>query len=230
MAFRYSGEGWRVAHAIRTFGDQIMELRGHTDSYPVDGTLGDLAHSNRVSDHNPDANGIVRALDFYEHKLGFVDGVFETMRLARDPRVKYAIHDKRMFASYDAVGGPAWQWREYTGANGHVTHGHLSVLPTGDNDSRPFQLIEEDDMPLTGDDIRRIWEYAVPDEDDGLGTRGAVHALRQAWGYARKASIDAAVARRIAETSAGSSTPLTAAQIDAIADAVADEFAERLVG
>jgi hypothetical protein len=90
--------------------------------------------------------------------------------------------------------------------------------------------IKEDDMPLTADDIKKIWEYPVPDEDDGLGTRGAVHALRQAWGYARDASIDAAVARRIAETSAGSSTPLSPAQIAAIADAVADEFAERLTG
>jgi hypothetical protein len=159
MAFRYSGEGWRVAHAIRTFGEQIMALRGHTDSYPVDGTLGDLAHSSRVSDHNPDENGIVRALDFYEHKLGFVDEVFEAMRLARDPRVKYAIHDKRMFASYDAAGGPAWQWREYTGANGHVTHGHLSVLPTGDNDSRPFTVTNKENLMSISSWAQASWDW-----------------------------------------------------------------------
>jgi hypothetical protein len=110
-----------------------------------------------------------------------------------------------------------------TSCPGRNLHSQISTLNQSIN-------LKEENMPLTGDDIRRIWEYAVPDEDDGLGTRGAVHALRQAWGYARKASIDAAVARRIAETIAGSSTPLTAAQIDAIADAVADEFAERLTG
>jgi hypothetical protein len=89
------------------------------------------------------------------------------------------------------------------------------------------QAIQEDDMPLTTDDIRRIWEYAVPDEDDGLGTRGAVHALRQAWGYARKASIDAAIARQLAEAAA-TGINLTAEQIDAIADAVSLEVADDL--
>lgn len=44
------------------------------------------------------------------------------------------------------------------------------------------------DMPLSDDDIRRIWEYPVPDEDDGTGTRGAVHALRQAWKYSKQAA------------------------------------------
>jgi hypothetical protein len=219
MAFRYSGSGWRVAHAIRTFGDQIMALRGHTNSYPVDGTVGDLAHSNRVSDHNPDENGIVRALDFYEHKPGFVDEVFEVMRLARDPRVKYAIHDKRMFASYDAVGGPAWQWREYTGPNGHVTHGHLSVLPTGDNDSRPFQLIEEDDMATP----QEIWFHLISDPITGT-QRGAQALLAFARQDAYQAKVNSAVAVQLAREAAQGNT-LSDAQVEAIAAAVADGIA-----
>lgn len=145
MAFRYSGSGWRVAGSIQTFGNQIMGLRGYTWSHTVDGTLGDTAHSNRVSDHNPDPNGIVRALDFFEHEPDFVDGVFEAMRLARDPRLKYAIHDNRMFASYSNSNGPAWEWREYNGVNGHETHGHLSVVaePTAD-ETHPWDLGDTD--------------------------------------------------------------------------------------
>lgn len=128
MAFRYSGAGWRVAGSIKTFGDQIMAMRGHTNSYLVDGTLGDLAHSNRVSDHNPDDEGIVRALDFYEDKPDIVDQVAEALRLGRDPRLKYFIHDTRMFSSYPTSSVPAWTWRPYSGINGHINHGHLSVV------------------------------------------------------------------------------------------------------
>jgi hypothetical protein len=141
MAFRYSGSGWRVAGSVRVFGDQIMTIRGHTDSYPVDGTLGDTAHSNRTSDHNPDSAGVVRALDFFEHEAGFVDAVAEALRLGRDPRLKYFIHDRRMFASYQSIYGPPWEWREYTGDAGHRDHGHLSVVATNIADgTAPWQL------------------------------------------------------------------------------------------
>ena len=128
--FRYSGTGWRVAESIQTFGNQIMALRGNTDSYPTDGTLGDLAHSNRVSDHNPDPLGVVRAIDFHESSPGFVDEVAEQLRASRDPRLKYFIHDVRMFSSYATASRPAWAWGIYTGINGHVNHGHLSVVST----------------------------------------------------------------------------------------------------
>jgi hypothetical protein len=103
-------------------------------------------------------------------------------------------------------------------------HWQINVAPS---DCKNVTYDQEQEMPLTSDDIRRIWEYAVPDEDDGLGTRGAVHALRQAWGYARKASIDAAIARQLAQAAA-TGINLTAEQIDAIADAVSGEVADDL--
>lgn len=149
MAFRYQGSGWRVAHSLRTFGDQIMALRGHTNSYTVDGTLGDADHSNRVSDHNPDPNGIVRALDFYEWEPGRVDEVFERIQLAKDPRTKYVIHADRMFSSYPTSTYPAWTWRPYNGINGHENHGHLSVVADSRADQThpwPMPGQEGDDM------------------------------------------------------------------------------------
>lgn len=133
MGFRYSGQGWRVADSLKTFGDQIMALRGHSTSYAVDGTLGNLEHSNRTSDHNPDDNGIVRALDFYEDRPGRVDAVAEALRLSNDPRCRYFIHDKRIFfgSGYDNLRGrQPYEWFPYSGPNGHITHGHLSVVHT----------------------------------------------------------------------------------------------------
>lgn len=143
--FRYlgisDGVTWKVAPSIRTFGEQIMELRGTTKSYPTDGTLGDAAHSNRVSDHNPDEDGVVRAIDIHEVVAGQVDEVAEALRVSRDLRLKYFIHDDRMFSSYASGGIPAWTWRPYTGVNGHETHGHLSVVSGSiANSTAPWQI------------------------------------------------------------------------------------------
>jgi hypothetical protein len=130
--FRYQGNGWRVAESIEVFGNQIMQIRGTTASFPSDGTLGDADHQNRVSDHNPDDDGIVRAIDFHESSPGFVDQIAEQLRASRDARIKYFIHDDRMFSSY---GSRAWEWRPYGGVNGHETHGHLSVVASSIADS-----------------------------------------------------------------------------------------------
>lgn len=45
-----------------------------------------------------------------------------------------------------------------------------------------FLTGKEEDMPLSDSDIQRIWRFAVPDQDDGEGTRGTSHALKDAWG------------------------------------------------
>lgn len=140
--FRYKGAGWRVAKSIETFGNQIMILRGTTQTYPKDGTLGDAAHSNRLSDHNPDVDGIVRAIDVDENFNGFIDLVATRLRRGRDARLKYFIHDNRMFSSYSTAARAAWEWGEYTGPNGHNDHGHLSVVATTAADSsKPWDIM-----------------------------------------------------------------------------------------
>lgn len=167
--FNYDGNGWRVARSIETFGNQIMELRGNTNSYPTDGTIGDVAHSNRLSDHNPGPDGLVRAIDFHESSRGFVDEVAEHVRRSRDTRLKYFIHDDRMFSSYGTDVRDPWDWGEYTGVNGHETHGHLSVLATTAADRllpewavAPTTPVEGEDMSLpitpasSRDDIRLL--------------------------------------------------------------------------
>jgi hypothetical protein len=240
MPFRYSGNGWRVAGSIETFGDQIMEARGHTNSYTVDGTLGDLEHSNRTSDHNRDDDGIVRALDFFEHEPGFVDAIGEALRASKDPRLKYFIHDERMFASYSNSKGPAWEWREYTGVNGHINHGHLSVVATTIADQTHEWDLGEN-MPLTNDDIDAIWYRLVTDPVTG-NQRGAQALLAGARGDAYRARVDAAVSRQLIEQVAAESpeVSLSAEDIAAlgaqiaekvkaeVAAEIADEFSERL--
>lgn len=206
MAFRYSGNGWRVAHSLKTFGDQIMILRGHSTSYKVDGTLGDLAHSNRTSDHNPDENGIVRALDFYEDQPGRVDQVAEALRTARDPRLKYFIHDDRMFSSYATAQRQAWEWGPYTGPNPHTTHGHLSVVADSRADQdQPWPMpgqTQEDPMALT------------PSEEN---TAKALHAALEAAGAGTLASRTALLSKIVA-VAQGAGSGLSEEQVKAIVE------------
>ena len=122
-------------------------------------------------------------------------------------------------------------WREgFTG--GHRDASGASTSCPGGNLWKQLPTLNEtirlgDDMPLTDGDVQKIWFYPIPDMDDMDGTRGAAHALRQAWGFAKQAALDAAVARKMAEQLAQGLT-LSPDEITAIADAVADELGFRL--
>lgn len=91
------------------------------------GTVGDAAHAKTKSDHNPNAQGYVCAID-----VGFIDegqdDIFVQALLAsRDPRLAYIISDGKMWRSYPKPGIPAWTPSKYTGPNPHKTHVHVSV-------------------------------------------------------------------------------------------------------
>lgn len=155
--FRYSGvnwEGraWKVSAPIEALGRQI-EARW-PDRHPADGTVASQNHDawNPRSDHRPDpytGPGIVRALDAGETVEGDGEVLAEALRAGRDPRVRYVIHEGRLFSSYDHANGPAWSWRPYTGG-GHRDHVHVSVLATVDAQGQPWVLGGlEDDMALT---------------------------------------------------------------------------------
>lgn len=156
---------WSLARslvALRAEYDRAWPGRDTTS----DGTIGDDAHAGRTSDHNPDAGGVVRALDLDGDVPGGIDGaadLAEHLRDRRDPRVKYVIHAGRMFSAYDHAQGPAWTWRPYTGPNPHTGHVHVSVVA----DRRA-----QDDAP---------WRYR-PQEDPMLrqGHRGNAVELLQA--------------------------------------------------
>ena len=94
-----------------------------------DGSIGDAAHASRDSDHNPwveaGGQGIVTAIDITNDPANGCDAtrLAESLREARDPRVKYVIWDRRIFC---ATVQP-WVWRPYGGSNPHNQHLHISV-------------------------------------------------------------------------------------------------------
>ncbi len=122
-----------------------VQLREQVDdSFPdrsriSDGWIGDARHSARTSDHNPDANGWVYAIDITSD-LGHESAAFDLadqIRLAAktDKRLKYVIFNKQIASSI-----LNYKWRKYTGINPHKKHIHISFTKLGTNDSGFFQI------------------------------------------------------------------------------------------
>lgn len=107
-----------------------------------DGWVGNEAHSHTVSDHNPDANGWVRAIDVDRDLSGkskpdLMPYLADQLRSVAksDGRVAYLIFDGKIASSKKN-----WQWREYSGINKHRAHLHCSFNLKGDHDGRPFNI------------------------------------------------------------------------------------------
>lgn len=113
---------WRRSKATAKLLAQVNALAPGRDK-SWDGTIGDTAHSKRKSDHNPNAAGVVCAIDITHDPKHGVDGeaLANALRTSGDPRVNYVIFNKRI-----AGAGKGWNWRKYTGAP-HDHHVHLSV-------------------------------------------------------------------------------------------------------
>lgn len=123
---------WRLASALDKLRAQV------NDQFPTrrkdsDGSIGDAAHASRASDHNPwimdGGLGVVSAIDITHDPKSGCDSyaLAEALRTARDPRIKYVISNRRIFAGPD--GPQPWVWRKYTGTNPHDHHVHVSVRP-----------------------------------------------------------------------------------------------------
>lgn len=150
---------WTVAGSLTQLRAQVDALAPARDRH-ADGTIGDQAHQAQSwSDHNPDAGGVVRALDITHDPEHLDAGVLAAaLAAARDTRIKYVIWNRRVLRSYPKLGIPAWTWSPYTGDNPHTTHVHVSVTADAAALSRtPWDLTKlEDAMPLTNADLERI--------------------------------------------------------------------------
>lgn len=131
---------WRLAKSLEKLRAQVNDRWPGRDK-SSDGSIGDESHSARTSDHNPNDDGVVCAIDItHDPRSGCDAGVLaEKLRASRDPRIKYLISNKRICNSAATGGKPAWAWRPYTGKNPHDHHVHISVKGDYDNTS-PWDL------------------------------------------------------------------------------------------
>lgn len=130
---------WRVAKSLETLRSQVNAMAPGRDT-SSDGTIGDLSHQGRKSDHNPDADGVVTAMDITHDPAHGVNAgeLAEMLRLSQDPRIKYVISNRRIVSSKNSP----WQWRDYNGANAHTKHVHVSVIDDKAlyDDTRPWPI------------------------------------------------------------------------------------------
>ena len=107
---------WREAKSLLKLLEQINQ-KWPNRSKLSDGQLGDTSHSQRISDHNPNADGVVCALDVTnDPNHGLISRqLAEELINSRDNRIKYIISNRQIASG---VSGPApWKWRQYNGLN-----------------------------------------------------------------------------------------------------------------
>jgi hypothetical protein len=146
--------------------DRIAPNRDHAS----DGSIGDTAHQNEVSDHNPDETGSVPIHDAdHTNEVHAID-VDNTLRepglsmetvvqflLTRcrsgaEKRLRYIIYNRRI---WEASNG--WKQRAYTGPSPHTEHAHFSAsYDTGKEASKASWHLEDIPVALTADDKKWI--------------------------------------------------------------------------
>lgn len=147
---------WRLAASLDVLRDEI-NATWPDRSKVSDGTIGDSSHLASVSDHNPNAAGVVRAFDITHDPSGGPDGADLAEQLRRigkagHPAPWYVVWDRRI-----ASRTYGWAWRTYTGADPHTNHVHVSVVQNraGYDSPRPWG-IEGADMPISDADADKI--------------------------------------------------------------------------
>jgi hypothetical protein len=151
---------WRLAHSLVELRDEINDLAPGR-SRLSDGTLGDPAHAARASRHNPNAAGVVCALDLTHDPANGCDIHAIARRIVRvpHPNLEYVISDDEV-----AKRKTGFRWEPYRPGdplrNKHTKHAHFAVGVGPDSDPRP----PYDDMtpwlPGLGSD--------APQEDDEM--------------------------------------------------------------
>ncbi|GAA3943497.1 hypothetical protein [Actinoplanes auranticolor] len=150
---------WILVPCLVTLRSEFNALAPGRDK-ASDGSIGDTAHSQSSSDHNPDETGStpyedadsineVHAIDVDKDlrrsgwtMLKAVEIIVVRHRQGRDNRLQNVIYNRRIWSR-------AWGWtaRAYTGANAHTQHAHFSARYTTaqERDTRPWGLLEAED-------------------------------------------------------------------------------------
>lgn len=223
MSVAKVGRGWSLVPslvALEAEADRLAPGRRRVS----DGSIGDAAHADRVSDHNP-SGGWVHAIDLTDDPKGGFDAHAHARRVVarKDRRIKYVISNRRIYGPGSRFG---WAGGPYSGANPHTAHAHFSVLPTSvgrfdvspwfgasapqpgppnpnsEVPSPPKFLQEDDDMPYL-----LIAKVSAPGNDTAWFVDGDVAVRYENLGqiahllehnpWVRKWTVDELTARRL---------------------------------
>lgn len=147
-----ASDGW-IGNAAHQSG--VTDLDGDGDA--------DADDAARKSQHNPDSDGIVRAIDVDRNG---VDPAAIIDAVRSHPAAWYVIFDRRIYSVTNR-----WEPRPYAGPDPHTGHLHISILLTtaAAVDARPW--FKGADMPLNSDDllnVRKAVEIELKETIPGL--------------------------------------------------------------
>jgi len=156
------GPGWQLAGClVRLFDD--ADRYAPRRSRISDGTIGDVAHQARRSDHNPDSNRFVCAADLTHDPVGGFDAwqvaqtIAQNVHAGIETRVVYLISgDPAVLGDqiFHRVAG-VWQWNAHPHTNGSHRNHHLHVSCTHDQPGRDDQARWQLSTPIPTKQKRR---------------------------------------------------------------------------
>lgn len=116
---------WRVARALEALLGEI-DTGAPRRNKAADGSIGDQAHRQRLSQHNPDRYGVVAARDFTHDPGRGADMAKLAAFLVKYPHpgLWYVIFNGKI-----ADRKTGFRWVTYTGTNPHRHHMHVSAGP-----------------------------------------------------------------------------------------------------
>jgi hypothetical protein len=156
-----------------------------------DGSIGDPAHQNTVSDHNPDETGSVpirdadsinevHAIDVdvdlrvpgltMERVVQFLLG---RCRSGAENRLRYIIYNRRIWQASNG-----WAQQSYGGANPHTAHAHFSASYDTAREASTASWHLEELVAITDAEIekiaarveQRVWNHTEPNPYDNGAT------------------------------------------------------------
>lgn len=183
---------WIVVPCLLALRSEFNTLAPGRDK-GADGTIGDSAHTSS-SDHTPDEDSDVlrsrdadkinevHALDidssgpwpgtgtqkqrFHAVNMRIIAGEKAKWLSATDKcRLNYVIWDGQIYDK-DNDFRPA----DYNGSDPHTNHAHFSARyeTSCENDTRPWGVIQEEDMPLDANDLNKVRDIVRAEVDAGI--------------------------------------------------------------
>jgi len=130
---------WVLIPALKSLFAEFDRIAPRRDK-ASDGSIGDEAHRQEVSDHNPDETGSVPIHDADKvnevHAIDVDDDLNESdltmekvvqfllgrCRSGAEKRLRYIIYNRRIWSA-----SSGWVQKTYTGASAHTEHAHFSA-------------------------------------------------------------------------------------------------------
>jgi hypothetical protein len=160
---------WILIACLKELFVEFDRIAPHRD-HASDGSIGDTAHQEEVSDHNDDEIGKVpihdadhihevHAIDVDDdlHEPGLsmenvVQFLLGRCRSGAEKRLRYIIYNRRI---WEASNG--WRERPYTGASPHTEHAHFSASYDSNREASTASWhLEDIPVALSSEDIEKV--------------------------------------------------------------------------